>query len=186
MEDGKIVRMYFDRDEDAIRRTAEKYGARLRRVSFGITLDEQTSEECENDTYMEAWNRIPPAEPNTYFYAFLARIVRSVSIDRCRERASLKRDGYIVELNEELESCLPAAGDAEDALNGKLQGETISRFLRTLSDEKQLVFLRRYFYLDSIPEICGKLSMGESRVKMMLFRIRSDLREYLLKEGYTL
>ena len=186
MEDDKIVQMYLDRDEEAIKRTAEKYGSRLRRISFGITSDEQTSEECENDTYMETWNRIPPAEPKTYFYAFLARIVRSISIDRCRERTSLKRDSYIVELNEELETCLPIAGDAEDALNGKLLGETISRFLRTLSDEKQHVFMRRYFYLDSIPEICKKLSIGESKVKMTLFRIRNDLREYLIKEGYTL
>lgn len=102
MEDSEIVQRYLDRDESAIEFSAEKYGTRLRALSFGITSDRQTSEECENDTYMQAWNRIPPNEPRTYFYAFLARIARHISIDRCREQECLKRYGYIVELSEEM------------------------------------------------------------------------------------
>lgn len=186
MEDDKIVQLYLNRDENAIHHTAEKYGSRLRRISFGITSDVQTSEECENDTYMETWSRIPPAEPRTYLFAFLARITRAISIDRCRQRSSLKRDGLLIELTQELETCLPASASVEEALDEKLLGEAISSFLRTLSSEKQVIFMRRYFYLDSISEISKRLSLGESKVKMTLFRIRNDLRAYLVKEGYTL
>ena len=101
MEDHKIVRLFLERDEAAIRFTSEKYGSRLRMLALCITSDMQTSEECENDTYLEAWNRIPPHEPKTYLFAFLARIIRHISIDRCRERTSLKRNGYVIELTQE-------------------------------------------------------------------------------------
>lgn len=93
MKDAQIVALYLSRSEDAIKCTAEKYGARLQSLSFGIVQDAQTAEECENDTYLEAWNRIPPHEPADYFYAFLARITRNLSLNRCRERSCLKRQG---------------------------------------------------------------------------------------------
>lgn len=186
MEDDKIVQLYLNRDESSIRQTAEKYGSRLRAISFGITGDKETSEECENDTYLEAWNRIPPSEPKDYFYTFLARITRTLSIDRCRERTRLKRTGHVVELSDELETCIPAVNDIADDAEARLLGEEISRFLHTLSDEKQVMFMRRYFYMDSISEIAAGLAIGESKVKTSLFRIRNDLREHLIKEGYTL
>ncbi len=186
MEDAKIVQLYLERDETAIRHTAVKYGSRLRSLSFSITSDDLTSEECENDTYLETWNRIPPNEPKTYFYAFLARITRHISIDRCRERTSLKRKGHIVELSEELEMCLPASNDVDSVVNAKILGEAISQFLFTLSQEKRVIFMRRYFYLDTVSEISRRLSLSKSKVKTSLFRIRNDLRDYLIKEGYTL
>ena len=186
MEDHKIVRLYLERDEEAIRFTSEKYGRRLRTLAFGITSDIQTSEECENDTYLEAWNRIPPNEPKTYLFAFLARIIRHISIDRCRERTSLKRNGYVVELSQELEMCLPASDDVDSTMEAKMLGEAISRFLLTISQEKRVVFMRRYFYLNTVSEISSRVSISESKVKTMLFRIRNDLRDYLSKEGYTL
>ena len=186
MEDEKIVQLFFLRDETALKYTADKYGSRLRSLSFGITSDEQTAEECENDTYLEAWDRIPPNEPKTYFYAFLARIVRHISIDRCRERKSLKRDAHIVELTDELATCLPASDGVESKMDAKMLGESISRYLLTISDEKQVMFMRRYFYLDSITEISSRLSISESKVKTSLFRIRNSLRDYLIKEGYML
>ena len=182
MEDGKIIQLYLDRDESAIRQTQEKYGARLRGIAYGITLDAETSEECENDTYLEAWGRIPPSEPRSYFFAFLARIIRSAAIDRCRAKLALKRSGYIVSLTDELASCLPSPVLVEDITDAKLLGETISRFLRTLPEEKQVIFLRRYFYLDPVSEISRRLSVSESKVKTTLFRIRNDLRSYLMKE----
>lgn len=185
MEDEKIVQMFLRRDGEAIQQTSEKYGAQLRALSFGITADKQTAEECENDTYLEAWNAIPPSEPKTYFYAFLARITRHISIDRCRERKSLKRDGHVVELSDELAACMPASDGVESTVDAKMLGEAISSFLLTLSDEKQVIFMRRYFYLDSIAEISTRLSISESKVKTTLFRIRGSLREHLIKEGYT-
>ena len=186
MEDDKIVQLYLDRDESAIRHTAEKYGSRLRALSLGITADAQTAEECENDTYMEAWNRIPPNEPRTWFFPFLSRIIRHISIDRCRERSSLKRSAHIVELSAELETCLPSSNEIENAMDHAELGRAISRFLQTISREKRVIFVRRYFYLDSVAEISRKCAVSESKVKTSLFRTRNDLRKYLIKEGYTL
>lgn len=186
MEDREIVQLYLDRDENAIRETAAKYGARLRALSFRITGDGETARECENDCYLEAWNRIPPHKPGDYLFAFLARLTRSRSVDCCRRRESLQRNAHIVELTDELEDCLPSVNDVADDVEAKLLGEAISRFLYTQSEEKQLIFLRRYFYLESVSEIAGRLSLGESKVKTTLFRMRSALREYLSKEGYTL
>ena len=186
MEDDKIVQLYLDRDESAIRFSSEKYGSRLRALSLGITSDLQTSEECENDTYLQAWNLIPPNEPGTFLYAFLARIIRHISIDRCRERSSLKRDGYIVELSEEMEMCLPASEDVESRVVEEELGKAISNYLHTLSQEKRVIFVRRYFYLDSIAEISKRCAISESKVKSSLFRTRNGLREYLIGEGYAL
>ena len=186
MEDDKIVQLYLNRDENAIRQTSEKYGSRLRAISFRITSDRETSEECENDTYLETWNRIPPSEPRDYLYAFLAKITRTISISRCRERTRLKRDSYIVELTDELEMCIPAVNDVAADVEAKFLGEAISRYLYTLPDEKQVMFMRRYFYLDTVSEIAKRLSISDSKVKTTLFRIRNELRDYLIKEGYTL
>lgn len=185
MEDEAIVQLYLTRDEAAIRQTAEKYGARLRALCLGVTADAQTAEECENDTYLQAWNRIPPSEPRTYFYAFLARIARHLSIDRCRERASLKRGACLVELSGELETCLPSDGDVERELDERELAAVIDRYLGTLSREKRVIFVRRYFYLDSVAEIADRCAVSESSVKSSLFRARNGLRAYLIKEGYT-
>lgn len=186
MEDDKIVQLFLNRDESAVSQTQKKYGSRLRAVSYRITGDRETSEECENDTYLETWNRIPPSEPRDYFYAFLTRIIRAFSIDRCRERTRLKRDSYIVELTNELEMCIPAVNNVADDVEAKLLGEEISRFLFTLPDEKQVIFMRRYYYLDTVSEIAKLLSISESKVKTTLFRVRNELRGHLIKEGYTI
>lgn len=187
MEDTTIVTLFRDRDENAIRYAGDKYGKRLRALSLGITGDEQTAEECENDTYLEAWNRIPPADPSDYLYAFLARIARHLSLDRCRERKTLKRDAVLTELSEELESCLPTYAEGpEQELETRQLGETIGRFLKTQSQEKRVIFLRRYFYLDPVSEISRRFRISESKVKTTLFRLRNELRAYLIKEGYTL
>ena len=186
MEDERIVQLYLDRDENAISQSSEKYGPRLRALSLGITEDVQTSEECENDTYLQAWNLIPPNEPRTYLYAFLARITRHLSIDCCRKRSNLKRSAYIVELSEEMETCLPSAENVDDALAEEELGKVISAYLRTLTAEKRVMFVRRYFYLDPIAEISKRCGVSESKAKSTLFRIRNDLREYLIKEGYAL
>lgn len=112
MDDRGIVALYLRRDETAIWQTAEKYGHRLRALAYGIVNDLQTAEECENDTYMEAWNTIPPYEPSDYFYAFLARITRHISLNRCRDRDRLKRSAFISELSAEMEQCIPAPDNA--------------------------------------------------------------------------
>lgn len=186
MEDNQVVDLYLNRSEDAIRLTSEKYGSSLRKTAYRITEDLQTSEKCESDTYMEAWKRIPPHEPRTYLLQFLLRIIRNISINRCIERNRLKRSAFISELTEEMEQCIPAPDDVESRIDGNVLGGIISTFLRSLSKEKRLIFMQRYFFLESVSSIAERFGFSVSKVKTTLFRVRNDLREYLIKEGYSL
>ena len=186
MDDNQIVELYLQRDETAIKHSAIKYGIRLRTIANRIVKDQQTAEECENDTYLEAWNTIPPHEPGNYLFAFLARITRHLSLNCCRDRSRLKRSAFICELSEEMEQCIPAPDDTECRIDEIVLNEAINDFLGNLSEEKRNVFLRRYWYLDSIADISKRFALSESKVTSMLFRCRKQLRENLIKEGYTL
>lgn len=186
MDDNKIVDLYLNRNESAITQTSEKYGRRLRSLAMGIVNDLCTAEECENDTYLEAWDSIPPHEPRNYLYAFLARITRHISLNCCRNRSRLKRSAFICELSDEMEQCIPAPDDIECRIDENILLEAINDFLGTLKEEQRNIFLRRYWYLDSITVIAKRYKISESKVKIMLFRTRNQLRIYLEKEGYTL
>lgn len=186
MDDNQIIELYLFRDEAAIRQTSEKFGKRLRSLAYAIISDLQTAEECENDTYMEAWNAIPPHEPRSYLYNFLARITRHISLNCCRERSRLKRKAFICELSTEMEQCIPAPDDVECRIDDMAFGEAINGFLGMLDEEKRNIFIRRYWYLDSIADISKRYRLSESKIKTTLFRCRSQLREYLEKEGYTI
>ena len=186
MDDSKIIDLFFSRDETAIRHTAEKYGKRLRSLSYNIVHDFQTAEECENDTYAQAWNIIPPHSPKEYLYAFLAKIIRHISLNRCRDRSRLKRNAYICELSTEMEQCIPAPDDCACRIDDMIFAGVINRFLASLTVEKRSIFLRRYWYLDSVADISKRFGCSEWKVKTMLFRIRNQLRKHLEKEGYTL
>ena len=186
MDDSKIVDLYLLRDEEAIRKTAEKYGSRLRALAQGIVCDRQAAEECENDTYMETWNSIPPHEPRTYFYAFLARIARHIALNCCRDRSRLKRSAFICELSAEMEQCIPAPDDVQCRIEDKVFADAINEFLSRLDEEKRNIFVRRYWYLDSIASISERFALSQSKIKTTLFRCRNELREYLEKEGYSI
>lgn len=185
MNDNKIVELYLLRDESAIRHTCEKFGRRLRAIAYRITSDRRTAEECENDTYMEAWNTIPPHEPRDYLYAFLARISRHISLNYCRSRNRLKRSAFICELSTEMEECIPSPDDVESRMDDKTLADAINGFLGALNGEKRNIFVRRYWYLDTVSDISKRYALSESKVKTTLFRCRNQLREYLKKEGYT-
>lgn len=186
MEDDEIVELYLSRDELALKQTALKYGNRLRSLAYGITNDYQTAEECENDTYMEAWESIPPHEPRDYLYVFLARIIRHISLNCCRNRSRLKRNAFISELSAEMEQCIPAPDNIERRIDEVILGETINGFLGTLSEEKRNIFVRRYWYLDSITVISKRFAISESKVKTTLFRCRNQLRNHLKQEDYII
>lgn len=186
LDDNKIVELFLLRDETAIKQISEKYGSRLRSLAYGIVNDQQTSEECENDTYMEAWNAIPPHEPRSYLYVFLTRITRHISLNCCRNRSRLKRSAFICELSAEMEQCIPAFDDVENRIDDMVLSEVINGFLGKLGEEKRNIFIRRYWYLDSIADISKRFVLSESKVKTILFRSRNQLRKHLEKEGYTL
>ncbi len=186
MDDFKIVDLFFERDEAAIRFTSEKYGRRLRSLSHNIVRDMQTAEECENDTYVRAWNTIPPHSPKEYLYAFLARITRHISLNCCRDRNRLKRSAYICELSAEMEQCIPTPDNCECRIDDLAFADAINGFLASLTAENRNIFLRRYWYLDSITDISKRFGYSQSKVKTTLFRVRNKLRDYLEQEGYTL
>ena len=185
MDDRSIVALYLRRDETAVRQTAEKYGSRLRTLAYGIVNDLQTAEECENDTYMEAWRTIPPHEPSDHFYAFLARITRHISLNCCRDRSRLKRSAFICELSVEMEQCIPAPDNAACRMDHLALATALNAFLGGLDEEKRNMFVRRYWFLDSVADIAKRYGISESKVKTTLFRCRNRLREHLNKEGYT-
>ena len=186
MNDEKIVELYLLRDETAIKETKDKYHNRLIALAYGIVKDEQTAEECENDTYIKAWNTIPPNEPRSYLYAFLARITRHISLNYCRNRNRLKRSAFICELSAEMEQCIPAPDDVDCRIDEMALCKAINDFLSTIDEEKRNIFIRRYWYLESVADISKRFTISQSKVKTTLFRCRNGLREYLEKEGYTL
>ena len=186
MEDREIVALYLRRDEQAVRRTAEKFGSRLRALAYGIVQDRETAEECENDTYLEAWNSIPPHTPRDYLYAFLACITRRRALNCCRDRSRLKRRAFVCRLSEEMEQCIPHPDDLDCRLEDLALRDALNGFLRCLSAEKRRIFLRRYWYLDSIEEIARRFGLSQSKVKMTLHRCREQLRRHLEQEGYIL
>ena len=186
MDDARIIDLYIQRNEAAIRETADRYGSRLRSLAYGIVEDLHTAEECENDTYLEAWNLIPPHEPRCYLYLFLARITRHIALNCCRDRSRLKRNAHVCQLSSEMEQCIPAPDDVLCRMERAELARAINGFLATLEADKRNVFLRRYWFLDSISAISNRYGYSQSKVKSMLFRSRNQFREYLEKEGYDL
>jgi RNA polymerase sigma-70 factor (ECF subfamily) len=187
LEDEKIVDLYLDRNEDAIRLTKEKYGPRLRRMAEGILGDREEALECGNDACLEIWNLIPPHEPRTYLFAFAGRILRHLALDRCRKRRRQKRSGEICLLTEEMQECIPGKGEGpEDFLEAGDLAERIDAFLAGCPAQKRRVFVKRYWFFEPVSDIAYECGMSESRVKSMLLRMRRKLKEYLKEGGYEI
>lgn len=186
MDDDKIIALYLLRSEAAIEQTAEKYGPRLRTLSYRIVGDGQAAEECENDTYLQAWAAIPPHEPRGYLFAFLARITRHLSLNRCRDRSRQKRSASLCELSAELEQCIPAPDDTRCRVEDIVLRDTLNAFLSGLGEEKRNIFVRRYWFFDPVSDISKRFAVSESKVKATLFRCRERLRKLLETEGYTI
>lgn len=185
MDDRAIVHLYQNRDEKAIEASSEKYGRGLLAISNRILLELETAKECENDTYLEAWNLIPPHDPSSYLFAFFARIIRHISLDVYRKNHAQKRNANLMELTEEMEQCLSGgSANLEDTMIVQELGRAISEFLRKLPKDQRQIFVRRYWYMNSVEELCQIFGFSESKVKSMLFRIRGKLKLYLEKEGY--
>lgn len=182
MEDKQIVELYHKRDEEAIAQTQEKYSGRLHRISMKLVFDRLDAEECVSDTYLTAWNTMPPERPNQLF-AFLAKITRNHSLGRLEYRNAAKRNALVTELSDELLECISRPSDGMGEYEAGEVAHCISTFLRTVSNDAQAAFVRRYWYGDSIAEIARGYQMSESKVKSLLFRTRNKLREYLVKEG---
>ncbi|MCQ2430723.1 MAG: sigma-70 family RNA polymerase sigma factor [Clostridia bacterium] len=183
MEDCQIVDQYWARDEKAIENTDKKYGRLLRSLSFSVLSSHEDAEECTNDTYLEAWNAMPDARP-TFLGAFLSKIVRRVSIDRYRHDHRQKRGGFGPDAAvEELTECIPDDAETPDGLmeNQRLR-DTINLFLSGLPEDRRVLFVNRYFYNAPIAELAGRSGYTETNVKVILHRLREQLRSLLEKE----
>jgi RNA polymerase sigma-70 factor (ECF subfamily) len=179
MDDQQIVQYYFDRDEQAITCSAQKYGALCHRVAMNILDNREDSEECVNDTYLHAWNAIPPQKPQN-LSAFLGKITRHLALDRLDHATAQKRGGKeLCTVLEEWQGVLPTELSAEHI---DLKA-TLDRFLRELPTERRRLFLQRYWYMLPIKEIARDNRLSESNVKMQLLRTREALKTYLEKEG---
>ncbi len=186
MQDSQIVSLYRERKEAAVRETEQKYAAYLSQIAAGILGDPGDCQECINETYFRAWNSIPPHNPKN-LKTYLGKIVRQLAIDvyRTKNREKRKATEYALCLDE-LEDCIAGAVSTEQILEAKELEQAIAAYLRTLDKEKRLLFVCRYYYMDSIAELAVRFSMSESKVKSMLHRTRHGLGRYLQKEGYTI
>lgn len=181
MDDSQLLDLFFARNEDAIRCTDQRYGRRLHALAQNILKNDQDAEESVSDTYLRAWNAIPPQRPK-YFFGYLARICRNLAIDKLSWSSAAKRKAQIVALTEEMESCIPdRKRDLE--LESRELGRLLDAFLRTLTPGNQMIFLRRYWYADTVGEIAARYGFSESAVQMRLSRTKEKLRTYLEKEG---
>ena len=183
MEDAEIVDLYWQRDQQAIAETDKKYGAYFRGLALSVLGNEQDSEECVSDAYMKLWETIPPQKP-AKLGAFTARIVRNIALNTLTRLSALKRGGGEGSTPfDEIAQCLPSAESTERTVESRELARVIERFLGTLGREKQLIFMKRYWYFESVSDIAREMDISESKVKMSLKRTRDRLREFLGKEG---
>ena len=181
MTDSQIIALFWERNEDAIQETNTAYGRKLYAVSDKILRSAQDAEESVSDTYMRAWDTIPPQRPN-YFFAYLAKICRNCALSRLQWNSAAKRSAEIVSLTQEMENCIPDRSH-ERKLEGEEIGRVLNAFLDSISLESRLIFMRRYWYTDSIAEIAARYSISEGKVKTQLHRTRNKLQLFLAKEG---
>lgn len=185
ISDAEIIELYWSRNEQAIRETDRKYGKYLFTIAYNIVHNDPDCEECLNDTYLGTWNRIPPTRPNV-FVAFLSKIMRNVAVDRFRKNTADRRipPEMIVTLNELDESMGYSEAENELFLESDL-GKLLNDFLRSLSERERFMFVCRYYYADTIPNVAGMLGISPKTVYRELAILRQRLKELLVKEGFS-
>ena len=186
MDDRQIIELYNERSEAAISETADKYGKHCRYIAYNILYNDQDSEECVNDTWLRAWNTIPPQQPNK-LSAYLGKITRNLALDRYKFYNREKRGkGQTTLVLEELSECISDGNRTEQEIDVRLLVESLNTFLRNLPAEKRRILVRRYWYLSPVSEIARDFEMSESSVKTILHRTRIKLKHFLEKEGIVI
>lgn len=186
MEDHQIVELYWARSENAISATAEKYGRYCHSIAYNILRNKEDCEECVNDTYLKAWDNMPPRRPNK-LSAFLGKITRNLSLHKYEQYHAKKRGaGQVALALDELSECIPASRNVEQAIEDLALAEIMNGFLAGLPAETRKIFVQRYWYLMSVKEIATDNHIGESKVKVTLFRTRESLRQFLEEGGIVL
>ena len=184
MEDCRIVELYWQKNAEAIRETDRKYGAYCFAIADHILHNKEDSEECINDTWLNAWNAMPPQRP-AKLQMFLAKITRNLAFNRFNARSAKKRGGGEMALVlDELAECLAAESDVESEYEARELGQCLRRFVRALPERDGNVFVRRYFFTESAAEIAKRYGLTDNHVMVILSRTRKKLKTYLIKEGF--
>lgn len=183
LEDSKIIAMFYERSEQAIAELDHKYGSAVKKSAANILSDRLDVEECVNDTYLRAWNSIPPQNPNP-LVSYICKIARNLALDKYRADKAGKRNREFDLILDEMEACIPSDMCVETEIEAKELSAAISRFLLTLNREDRFLFVRRYWYADSVTELAAMTKDSSNRISVRLFRIREKLKKTLLKEGY--
>ena len=181
MEDREIIDLYFARSERAIRETERKYGRQVQGVAYGILRNRADAEECAGDTWMRAWNAMPPQRPDR-LGAWLMRVARNLSLDRLRRSGAMKRGETALALDELTEVVADVRDEADD---GEIMA-VVNGFLARQRQVNRVMFLRRYWYMDGVPEIARRVGRTEGAVRVTLYRMRKGLRAALEKEGIAI
>lgn len=186
MEDNRIIDLYWAREEQALTETERKYGGYCRTIAQNILKIHEDAEECVSDTWLNAWNAMPPKRPSV-LSAFLGKITRNLAFDRWKAAHAEKRGGGSLPLAlDELDECIAAKGGVEAAFDEKELSHAIDTFLRTLPARECSIFLRRYWFVDSVRDISERFGINENSVKSILFRTRERLRKHLEREDFAL
>ncbi len=185
LKDQEIVELFFERSEQVITELILKYGAAIRSVASNILNNPQDMEECQSDTYLQVWNRIPPTRPD-HLGAYVCRIARNVCLKRYHSNTAEKRNTHYDVALQELEATIPALSTVESDYEAKELTQYLNAFLRELGREDRYLFMRRYWYGDGVGEIARNLGMTPHNVSVRLFRLRQKLQTYLQKEGMIL
>lgn len=186
MNDEQIIDLFFSRSEQAIIEVKEKYETYCHRIANNILHNYEDSEECVNDTFLQAWNTIPPQKPSV-LSSFLGKITRNLALNKHKYNSAQKRGGaYVDVFLEELADCLPANDDTEQVVAAHFVIDCLNLFLSKQKTRTRKIFMRRYWYLDSIKEIASDFGVSESSVKMILLRTRNSLKSFMEKEGISI
>ena len=184
MKDSRIIELYWQKNADAIKETDSKYGAYCFAIADNILHNKEDAEECVNDTWLNAWNAMPPQKP-TKLQMFLAKITRNLSFNRYRARSAEKRgSGEITLILDELAECLAAESDVASEYEAQELGQCIRMFVRSLPVRDGNVFVRRYFFTEPVTAIARRYGLTESNVTVILHRTRKKLKAHLIKEGF--
>ena len=180
IDDEKIIEMFFERDQEAIRELDNKYGKICHNLSYNIVNSKQDAEECVNDAYLGAWNAIPPTKPNPLL-SYIVKIVRNISLKLYWRKEAAKRNSIFTITMQEIETCIADKKTVEDEIETGELAHIIENFLDTLTVKERVIFMRRYAYADTYVDIAKRVGISEKNVSVRLTLIRQKMKHYLIK-----
>ncbi len=185
MEDSRIIDLYWARNEQAIAETDTKYGRYCQSIAFRLLAVSEDADECVNDTWLAAWNCMPPQRPDV-LRSWLGRIVRNLAVTRWRHNHAARRYSGLEELLDELSECVPSPVNVEKELEDRELAAFLDQWVKALPKENRVLFVRRYWYGETVQDLAAELGVSQGSLAQRFFRMRNALRQALEKEGYAI